>query len=116
MSADLLRTAATLMRERAQMATSGPWHRVAEIGIATDASSLTHATAHHPAGLYDSIPDAEHIASWHPLVALAVADWLESEADRARLAWQTARAPLDASRALAVARAYLGDRQSDSKS
>lgn len=85
MSAEILRKAASLMRERAEAATPGPW-------IPFDA-------------------DADHIASWHPAVALAVADWLDATADD----WDRSTAPipvsdirLDARAALAVARAYLG--------
>lgn len=67
-----------------------------------------------------SAGEVEHIASWHPLIALAVADWLEV---RAREYDGMARGPFglagvafvsgaggagDADPALAVARAYLG--------
>ncbi len=48
---------------------------------------------------------ATHIASWHPLVALAVADWLDEVA-------ADSHASLDAwveQAALKVARAYLGE-------
>lgn len=44
-----------------------------------------------------------HLAPWHPVVALAIADWLEAQA---RL-WANGTGLLDKS-ALAVARAYLG--------
>jgi hypothetical protein len=54
-----------------------------------------------------------HIAGMHPGVALAVADWLEAEAAAADLVANdpvTARAVgLPDKRALAVARAYLGE-------
>jgi hypothetical protein len=53
--------------------------------------------------------DVAHIASWHPAVALAVADWLEADADR-RSTRVVGYVP--ASEALAVARAYLGGEQS----
>jgi hypothetical protein len=49
--------------------------------------------------------NAAHIASWHPVVALAVADWLD---DMAR--WMTfgdAGGPGNIANALAVADAYL---------
>ena len=48
--------------------------------------------------------NAEHIASWHPAVALAVADWLDADAGVME------RHDLDVaiSKAYAVARAYLG--------
>lgn len=44
-----------------------------------------------------------HVASWHPAVALAVADWLD---DAATLADETGRIDRHA---LAVARAYIGE-------
>jgi hypothetical protein len=57
------------MRERAEAATSGPW--VAErvrsgplLGVVVSAPTAP-------------TQDATHIASWHPAVALAVADWLD---------------------------------------
>jgi hypothetical protein len=102
MSAEILRRAASLMRERARRAEraveiSGPWgttwdHQV----IASDGAQM--------ADCFDSGLLAEHIASWHPAVALAVADllttisWFPSSAD-----------PTDMQAADAVARAYLGD-------
>lgn len=90
-SAETLREAASLMRERAEAAlASAPgdanWHAV---------SSLM-ADGKTPR-------DAEHIASWHPAVALAVADWLESEVNE----WGDLPHMLNP-HALAVARAYLG--------
>jgi hypothetical protein len=78
------------MRQRAQEATDGPWsvaswhHNTvmptkwaAEWGrpASGDRGPFAAMTTHEPA-------DAEHIASWHPLVALAVADWLDVTADR----------------------------------
>ena len=52
----------------------------------------------------DGKPDALHIASWHPAVALAVADLLDRPADDHD---ETPCPAIDA--ALAVARAYLGE-------
>ena len=47
--------------------------------------------------------DADHIASWHPAVALAVADLLQI------ISWMPSFAdPTDMAVALGVARAYLG--------
>ena len=46
--------------------------------------------------------DAEHIASWHPAVALAVADWLETTARDVGTSSLAFHAAADA------ARAYLG--------
>lgn len=89
MSAEVLRRAAALMRERAEAATPGRWE--------TSDSDLTHPGA--GMNVYSDlegpvvadccgyqggagIQDAEHIASWHPGMALAVADWLDGTAER----------------------------------
>ena len=123
MSADILRKAAAVMRERAEAAIH-------------DSEGATRWTAtgdgHHAAygvttvngPLWDIVndvsgPDAEHIASWHPAVALAVAEWLEAKAE------QDDKGTCDDPRgccnlcehdyghvaALAVATAYLGSDQ-----
>lgn len=68
MSAEILRRAAAAMRERAE-AVDG-WY-----------SAAAWATT-HPFSLPIEPADAEHIASWHPAVALAVADWLDATAER----------------------------------
>ena len=101
MSADLLRRAAALMRERAERAEASgdgePWFPADELHGLIGAGSRNTA-------------DAEHIASWHPAVALAVADWLESTANDV----EHVHTPVynltstTVARALAVARAYLG--------
>lgn len=79
-AAETLRRAASQMREKAENATQGRWHHVAEVGIAAGFNSWTLATTHHLRGLDESYADAEHIAGWHPAVALAVADWLDKQA------------------------------------
>ena len=78
MSAEMLRRAASLMRERAEAATEAPWDAV------QGASGGWWIEAPYTATIADldidhSIPeaDATHIASWHPAVALAVADLLD---------------------------------------
>lgn len=71
MSAEILRRAAALMRERAEATVSVfsatgeevPWHSEASLEDSWDEE------------------DAAHIASMSPVVALAVADWLDSEFD-----------------------------------
>lgn len=121
--ADLLRRAATLMRERAEDATAGPW------GQAQGASGAWWIEAPYTATIadidIDSLrpeADAVHIASWHPAVALAVADWLDKEADGFALIAATTRVAIEIDgdlrvmhsthgEALAVARAYLGGTQ-----
>lgn len=56
---------------------------------------------------------ADLLASWHPAVALAVADWLEYLADmhaEDTVSWEMAcRLSGNAARADATARAYLGE-------
>ncbi len=116
MSAEVLRRAAASMRERAEAATPGPWivdvdcpHIVMhpdKPGFSWDGTAVT-AIQEDDFGLTDPA-DAGHIASWHPLVALAVADWLD---DTARV-WEAFDADPDFVQdepALAVARAYLAD-------
>ena len=78
MSTELLREAAALMRERATAATPGPWSEVGDgelMGcfavVAGGEDEFNVAPAIIPI-------NAEHIASWHPVVALAVADWLHT--------------------------------------
>jgi len=125
-NAETLRKAASLMRERAEAATAGPWSTYADetdhivfdqygIGVQSDAS---HDVVCYSGQVYSR--DAAHIASWHPAVALAVADWLEVVATRyesmldtfapgSRAGAVTAAENVTGwSEALAVARAYLG--------
>lgn len=104
MSADLLRRAATLMRERARAATPGTWQHFGDTivwpsdnGPAANDPIMAFNEAHEEC--------AAHVASWHPLVALAVADWLDFIAPFARFGDDDS---LHAKHALAVARAYLG--------
>lgn len=70
MTAAKLRAAASLMRERATSCADG-WDR-------KHTPQTWHET-YWVDGDYDQ--DAPHIASWHPVVALAVADWLDLMAD-----------------------------------
>jgi hypothetical protein len=89
-SAELLREAAALMRERAEGATLGPWHPATTGVECGDHWSVIEYPAMNPVARVPSDdggnddqrePDARHIASWHPAVALAVADWLDREAE-----------------------------------
>ena len=107
MSADLLREAAAKMRERAEAATPGPWRVGAE---GSEGSRVNPATgdkredSHWIASVNGRVQpedgyNAAHIASWHPAVALAVADWLDAE-DTHQFG------PTE--HAITVARAYLG--------
>lgn len=112
MSAKTLWRAAALMRERAEAATPGEWRIVpvgaradvrTEPGIGYDYRGSAVATAADSAFGCAQYGDAAHIASWHPAVALAVADWLDVVANTSA----THRAGF--TEALAVARAYLGE-------
>jgi len=73
---------------------------------------------------YDGVYAADYFSSWHPAVALAVADWLEEAADHIEVhdggeygyapesICPTAREGLECSvlgQSLKVARAYLGE-------
>lgn len=73
MSAELLRKAATILRERAEAATVAPWEAFADglvwadrLGDPVSGSTLTE--------------DSDYIATMHPGVGLALADWLDVEA------------------------------------
>ena len=103
MSADLLRRAAALMRERVKDAAPSPWREVGDgelLGcfavVCCGSAEFNVAPAVIPA-------HADHIASWHPAVALAVADWLDATAKTS--------APYRAEfpHAVGVARTYLGE-------
>lgn len=82
MSAERLREAAALMRSRAEAATSGAqWtgsHYWIEDYDPSDPSGQT--SMQRLIGGMDA-PDSDHYSSWHPAVALAVADWLDRTAD-----------------------------------
>ena len=100
---EIIRRAAALMREQAEAATPGPWQV-----DPTDGADYVFDVA---TGGFCFVPDnncqrpvanAAHIASWHPVVALAVADWLEFVATSADFGMEP---PI---KALTVARAYLG--------
>lgn len=117
--AETIRRAAASMRERAQGQPETPWLAVAP----ENAGSLAKiVTADVPEWVVArTLADAaEHIASWHPLVALAVADWLDSRARDAQDA-RVVQDSLDLSYcddppgiewALKIARAYLGESRS----
>ena len=128
-SAEVLRRAAAKMRERAEAATPGPWEfrprrgfqsvneNPATIGFLDTAGYFAMLRE----GTWATENDMGYVASWHPVVALAVADWLRTAAMDI---W--AHGPLcecgtgcdtcddnlwepHARRALAVARAYLNE-------
>lgn len=121
--ADTLRAAARLMRQRADAATPGAWVAADSDDVETawldydrPPSPFERATQYRPAprqvaadhemGGACARADAEHIASWHPGVALAVATWLDLAASHPLgLGTVCDSYVVDA---LTVARAYLG--------
>lgn len=109
MSEELLRRAATAMRDRAKKATGAPWKaeaaRVAGWGP-PDPPVVWGAGEPVTESWHLRYPNAVHIASWDPSVALAVANWLEVEADCMQV-W--AGVPQNYRKAaIEVARAFLG--------
>jgi len=110
-SAETLRRAASLMRERAEGATPGPWRAEWLDGTAAmpvDTWAVTPGVAETNRWTRGGI-NAAHIASWHPAVALAVADWLSDVANRHEASGaEGGIAPVDHPFALTVARSYLG--------
>lgn len=118
MSAELLREAAALMRRNAETAEPGRW-KLWGMSVMADprgtsdvADAIDVAACHTPSTAERLLHtgNARHIASWHPVVALAVADWLDWEADESERFQAQTLAPrqMVPRRALAVARAYLG--------
>ncbi len=126
MSAEVLREAAALMRERAERATTHtPWQL---LGPDDDRAEPWTVASTHPVGdrtyvCQDARHAGEHIASWHPAVALAVADWLDETARRhdeildnfvegSRVGAVSAAENVTAyTQAVSVARTYLGKEQ-----
>jgi hypothetical protein len=111
MSAETLRKAAALIRERAPHASDSPW----TVDARPDGRTwIDQPEDRHAISMHGMPANAEHIASWHPAVALAVADWLDTVA-----AWELCDALMGesfvgpcadtAKVALTVARAYLGE-------
>jgi hypothetical protein len=108
MSAEVLREAAALMRERAEYATTGPWTTPEPEDeywgprdvVGPGEPGFRYLICERAGN------DAEHIASWHPAVALAVADWLE-RCVRLLADGRSCYGP-EVESALAVANAYLG--------
>lgn len=121
MSAETLRRAAELIRARAEAATGDIWgwrH------FGDDPESMCRVVYYPPRPSVDwrviaddiwGPDDAAHIASWHPAVALAVAEWLDIMAEDYAPYWaEPYAAPFVPviERAYRVARAYLGAEES----
>lgn len=143
MSAEKLRRAAALMRERAQAATPGRWAAEPETaagrvwvrmdwrsdlapvtlpphGIAIQRGDIAkrrmfEIRSRRESGWQDTQEsvyqqreaDALHIASWHPDIALAVADLVSMAADHMEGAGYPCSSCVD--KTLMLARAYLGE-------
>lgn len=99
---ETLREAARLMRERAEAATSGRWYRDAYAEVRAPLGPVVS----HDEGVAVNEPDAGHIASWDPAVALSVADWLDGVASRWLPSLYEGMLP-NQDAALNVARTYL---------
>lgn len=130
MSAELLRRAAAEMRKKAETATPGDWN---PWGHAEPEEGCRCMSCYEPSWSWEidkidgpdclnssdclhvmhiKYEDADYISSWHPAVAMAVADWLDETADSWDLYGGSEGAARDAVRfayirALDVARAYL---------
>lgn len=105
---ETLRKAATLIRERAQAANTD------EARTPYGDTRIGVVPPERWGAMVDDYLGGEvgaHCASWHPAVALAVADWLDAAAEDEemfrRLRYSTV-GHLGENPALAVARAYLG--------
>lgn len=76
-----LHRAAALIRERAEAATRGPWLSLDDGDrIIRDHDGPVEYVVDEP---MSHAGNAAHIATWHPIIALIVADWLDAIADDA---------------------------------
>ena len=96
MSAQRLRDAAKVLRELAEAATPGPWYqgRDGQYESLRDVYSQREPDdddSHDIATYIWSDADAAYIATMHPGVALALADWLEHQSGyrRGEHVWST---------------------------
>ena len=128
--ADEIRRTASLMRERAEAATQGPWQHTClgsegclvlrKSGTIRDRGRGRVARFGQKEWKADHA-DAEYVAGMHPLVALAVADWLGERARDAgsavlsgdRWSFGGSDDPPGIEAALKVARAYLGETEAE---
>jgi len=111
--AETIRRAAALMRERAEAMPPPPWRAEGRDVTATQDYSGDDFDPDWDCAFNVAVcrrqDEAEHIASWHPLVALAVADWLDREAAFIDAQVFPRSDPAMERYPLAVARAYLGE-------
>lgn len=117
-----IRKAAALMRERAKAATGGgrPWfiadctmyrrwilaENGEENGTGYNDDVMRATEEDEQFEVTDA--DWEHVASWHPQVALAIADWLELAPLECDCGLADGDPACEHSAPLLVARAYLG--------
>jgi hypothetical protein len=115
----LLRAAAKAMRDKATASTQGPWElmpwtvsapRYTTYMVATPGETEIADCRPEPWLFEDGdqpvyAANGYHIAAWHPGVALAVADWLDSEAE----SWDGDEADIAYLHPYSVARVFLGD-------
>jgi hypothetical protein len=118
--AETLREAARLMRERAEAATPGPWHSdtiqprdcvvwgPGEKWL-TNVADGSCRDPRHVVAFDQDAANSDHIGGMHPLVALAVADWLDAEAEHAGACPSYVELEDLYPHAFAVARIYLGE-------
>lgn len=106
MSADRLREAARVLRERAEAATPGPWYAAKEFGhvIFSGTGSDDDVAVTED---FDVAADATYIATMNPTVGLTVADLLDRWAAHYEPIWQGPHVPWELAEALKVADAIL---------
>jgi hypothetical protein len=105
-SADLLRKAAEILRERAKAATQGEWK-----ADGAEVHALFRGLGYYLAVIEDDETrpvDAAYIATMHPAVGLALADWLDDEAGRCDLAREHAEDARTYDAAERIARLIVG--------
>ncbi|MGC5033050.1 hypothetical protein [Micromonospora sp. DT229] len=111
-TADTIREAARLIRERAEAASPGPYFTTGKsarygglVATPSDGHPEDQGYDGHLIGESMSEANLAHLGGWPPAVALAVAAWLETEA---RMAEKRDNSPEGHTfHALNVARAYL---------
>lgn len=106
MTTDTIRRAADLIRSRAAAAAPGPWTSHLH-GVTTTGYGHLHTGAPRSLAGTRHLPDAEHIAGMDPLVALALAAFLDNCA--AQLAVGSCDEPGAVEYAVDIARTYLGE-------
>lgn len=114
--ADVIHRAAALMRERVAELPPLPWKAEGRDVLATQDYEADEARGWLPdwgraynVAVCPRQDEAEHVASWSPPVALAVAEWLGAAAATAERAEAEGASIHPDSHALKVARAYLGE-------